>query len=415
MDLAQSGDITNAFASHFNPTPFQEEQEQQEDGEEEAEDDEGMEIVNESEVTRAFQLGLGGAKAKPRFSEIVRNEDEDDEAVLRELGLYNARVQAGVVEKEDEDMEEEEEEESRQQVEQTVEMDMTVAVGRIITTSSKNNDDDEDDEEEQEQVQEDDTTSHTQELSFATTDAEGDQITGTIMMEETRIHGSGILSRSLPPPPPLTPAERRLQARRISSIVANEEEEKSGRRGSLGSSRRGLPLPTTTVTSSSSVQMSTITTSILTTKSAILEFPILNSANISPRRKSSSPRKNPSASPTKLSTPSRSRSRSRSQSPTKPPPSMSIGPVGGRSPGGSLSLRGLILKEQFENSQERIFLPPSYLARKSLSPRRSPSRRGEEEKDNTGSSFGTYRGEGEEVCLLFLKERSKRRRKLTVC
>lgn len=92
----------------------------------------------------------GAMRGGPRPSEVARREDEDDEAIMRELGFARggwprkSRVASAIVE-EDEDEDESEVEEME---DATGAMEMTTAMGGIIGTASQTGDDDEEDDDE---------------------------------------------------------------------------------------------------------------------------------------------------------------------------------------------------------------------------------------------------------------------------
>ncbi|TNY20927.1 Proteophosphoglycan ppg4 [Rhodotorula diobovata] len=161
MEIA-GDEVTLAFRGHFAGTQIPVSALQEDDDQEEEEEEDGASTVSASAPTSSsFPLfgaapasapaAAGGAKrGGPRPSEVARREDEDDEAVMRELGFTRggrprkSRVASAIVD-EDEDEDESEVEEME---DATGAMEMTTAMGGIIGTASQTGDDDEEDDDE---------------------------------------------------------------------------------------------------------------------------------------------------------------------------------------------------------------------------------------------------------------------------
>ncbi|KAI5476010.1 chromosome segregation protein [Pseudohyphozyma bogoriensis] len=392
MELAHTTDFTNAFGSHpvvFRPGAAAVE------GEEEApngvsqqqkpkqprfsvmvrtEDEEDEEVMRELQAQAAAAKAVTQEKPKPRFSQVAREEDDEDAAVLKELGIQKGKgfIGAQAIQDEEEDSEDDEEDDGEP-------MDLTG-----VTNVAAPNSDHEEQEDEDENA-----------------DMDMEEATGTMAMQEATTYG-GILATatSVFAPPP----DRRLSALRAST----------GPRPSLGSPRRVFR-PTS---ASDSVALAPIPVSapapapveptpapVSAPEAESIPAAAPKSPSLSPQRRISLTKPTP-----KPTTPTRTRerSRSRSLSPTKTrTPSRAT-----RSPGGSLSLKGLMMASASKSQAELVFAPPSSLARSprksstaafvmppiAVSPRRSPRRSiapspkksvetapGE---DNTGSSFG---------------------------
>ncbi|KAK4051993.1 hypothetical protein OIO90_004523 [Microbotryomycetes sp. JL221] len=169
MELA-ADEVTHAFRGHFAGTKLpvsvltgqdEEEQDQNFEGDdsvqstnEDSEDGTAdMDEANTAEITSAFaqqktsvfnsqsapqqqpQASARSPGKKPRFSEVVRQEDEEDDEIMRHLGLRKPGSSAADV-KTHETEQDEDEGDDAERHDDTAAMDMTTAVGVVLQASS---------------------------------------------------------------------------------------------------------------------------------------------------------------------------------------------------------------------------------------------------------------------------------------
>ena len=84
MEMA-SNDQTRAFAGHFGGTLVPADLYEGEDSSGSEDVDGSMEMEEADGITRAFQPQAQALGGKPRFSEVVRQEDAEDEEIRRQL------------------------------------------------------------------------------------------------------------------------------------------------------------------------------------------------------------------------------------------------------------------------------------------------------------------------------------------
>lgn len=335
------------------------------------------------------------AKAKPRFSEVVRQQDADDEEVFQQLGLQKGRAPAqssvsfgGVPSSDDDDRGEE------------ATMDMTIAVGKVLSQTVE--------EEEDEHLEYVDEEDQTVDMSFATVavdrtmnlNEEDEDGTGamdeyTTNMVEATTHG-GILATSAPPPPqsPSPPPPAPLPTAVVPPTPSARLKAQLFQRPSIGGASPASPR----LNSPRRVLLPASSVSATPPRASPRKW-LPSPRRVTSTTPAASPMQSPSTlAPQSPATPRRA-GRSLSLSPTKP-----LAPDSARrTPGGSLSLRGLMLEQQRE-----LALPPSLVspARQRWGSPRGGSARVDvireaegKEEDSTGSSLGgAYR---DEVCFLF--------------
>lgn len=393
MEMA-SNDVTRAFANHYRGTVpqsiyAQDAADAEAVAEEEREDsfnDDGelsMEEVT-TDITSAFaqeQTALlhsqNASKPKPRHSEVVRQEDAEDAEIMRSLGMQRGgrsavtfggqtgTVAGGVQEEDDFSGEEGDTIDAGiDEGEQT--MDMTMAIGSVLTGAGSKG-------KERQSVGFAGVASSDEEDSDEEMEDQTMDMDNTMAMQEATSYG-GIIATGVPTPS--TPSAR-LQAQLFARQTAGTSPIKAGTPSAPHNSPRRSLLPPSSATKSPRRVLLLNAAPVPKPKFEAFELP---------------------------STPVRAGSPSKARTPTFPPAPSSLS---ARSPGGSLSLKGL-LQEQLAKSGQSLspYRAPSSLA----SPARkatwdSPKTRPEtlsisgvkvKEEDSTGSSFGGY---GEEVSL----------------
>ena len=172
-----------------------------------------------SAAVTAADIAQAYKRAGPRPSELARQEDEDDEAVMRELGFARggrprkSRAASTIVE-EDEDDEDDSEGDGEVDMEDaTGAMDMTTAIGGIVQASSSQERAAEMDEDEDEEMDSDAEVSfqlisgeRTVDMTFATDgDGEGVDDKDNEPVEHEQ-DNTTTASAILPPPQPAAPA-----------------------------------------------------------------------------------------------------------------------------------------------------------------------------------------------------------------
>ncbi|SCV70498.1 BQ2448_1892 [Microbotryum intermedium] len=158
-------EVTVAFASHFAGCNMPvsavvgQDDEAPSDDEQRSESDsngDSMEMANADEITSAFGQELGARPSmagRPRPSEMRRQEDADDDAIMRELGLVKAKAAsaagaqprskgimfAGVPSDDDEgpQMSEQAGGDDTTVADDTMPMDYTTAIGRVVTVAGE--------------------------------------------------------------------------------------------------------------------------------------------------------------------------------------------------------------------------------------------------------------------------------------
>ncbi|GAA5841839.1 hypothetical protein JCM9279_003125 [Rhodotorula babjevae] len=179
--------------------------------------------ASSSAAAKAADIAQAYKRAGPRPSELARQEDEDDEAVMRELGFARggrprkSRVGSTIVE-EDEDEDDENDSEGEVDMEDaTGAMDMTTAIGGIVQAASSQEGsavvEEEDDDEEMDSDAEVSfqliSGERTVDMTFAT-DADGvaDQDDEPVEQEQDDPSTAEATTSSaiLPQPPPAAPA-----------------------------------------------------------------------------------------------------------------------------------------------------------------------------------------------------------------
>lgn len=390
MEMA-SNDVTRAFANHYRGTVpqsiyAQDAADAEAVAEEEREDsfnDDGelsMEEVT-TDITSAFaqeQTALlhsqGASKPKPRHSEVVRQEDAEDAEIMRSLGMQRGgksavtfggqTAPAGVVQEEDDFSGEEGDTIDAGIDEGERTMDMTMAIGSVLTGAGSKG-------KERQSVGFAGVASSDEEDSDEEMENQTMDMDNTMAMQEATSYG-GIIASGVPTPS--TPSAR-LQAQLFARQTAGAGTSpiKAGTPSAPHNSPRRSLLPP-------------------------------SSASKSPRRVlllNAAPVPKPKFEAFELpSTPVRANSPLKARTPTSP---AAVSSLSARSPGGSLSLKGL-LQEQLAKSGQTLspYRAPSSLAspaRKATwdSPKTRPDMlriSGVKEEDSTGSSFGGY---GEEV------------------
>lgn len=390
MEMA-SNDVTRAFANHYRGTVpqsiyAQDAADAEAVAEEEREDsfnDDGERSMEEvtTDITSAFaqeQTALlhsqGASKPKPRHSEVVRQEDAEDAEIMRSLGMQRGgksavtfggqTAPAGVVQEEDDFSGEEGDTIDAGIDEGERTMDMTMAIGSVLTGAGSKG-------KERQSVGFAGVASSDEEDSDEEMENQTTDMDNTMAMQEATSYG-GIIASGVPTPS--TPSAR-LQAQLFARQTAGAGTSpiKAGTPSAPHNSPRRSLLPP-------------------------------SSASKSPRRVlllNAAPVPKPKFEAFELpSTPVRANSPLKARTPTSP---AAVSSLSARSPGGSLSLKGL-LQEQLAKSGQTLspYRAPSSLAspaRKATwdSPKTRPDMlriSGVKEEDSTGSSFGGY---GEEV------------------
>lgn len=475
MEMA-GDEITHAFAGHFAGTnmPVSALQPNQDDQDDDSESDSdgsmAMDEANTGEITSAFaqqktsvfnsQQTAGSAppplptavapapsamKSKPRFSEVARREDAEDEEILRSLGMAKGKGAAldkgkqrsavmfgGVPSSEGDDEDRtgmiDEDADTEDEGDRTSAMNMTMAVGSVLAVGGSQST--APSQEQQEAEEEDDDAS--MDMSVAEKTMDLDQ---TADMMDATTYG-GILGVTVPS----TPSARlkaELHARQLAQgITPTEKLRNSPRR--LVNPSSFIDAPPTSPRAIASMPKSPrkiatpvkAVTPVKHSSPAKLVSPVKIPSALqvaTPDRARSSPARAPSSISRASARPSTSAATAtppRAASPIKttltpgrtprspfvprvqaPPPSA------GRSPGGSLSLRGLLQEQLARGASQPSpgkgpYPAPSSLA---MSPKRaargsweSPKTKHrvlemketeKNEEDLTGSSFGAYMDE----------------------
>lgn len=336
MEMA-GDDVTVAFAGHFKgsipASVYAEDEDEDEDlmgaGIEDDEDcTQEMDVAEGDEMTRFFvkeTTAIINAQAlpsalrsnpapiststgfKPRASVGVRmqSEDDDDEAIMKSLGLGKGNRPRASVAFRGAPTEDEEDDADTDEEDRTMAMDMTVAIGSTIVSSTSaagrvgfagvEDDSEEEDEEDISMMEQ------TMDMEAATGNY------GSILKPEVEFHDPGVATPST--------ASARLQAQLFARQSLN-----------------GIAPGTTPI-----------------------------KAPNSPRR-SSIPRSNTAASPRVAGRVSQIAQNALLGSPSVSSPARKAPSSSNRSPGGSLSLRGMLLQEQHTRVQPA---PPSSLAQPS--------------------------------------------------
>jgi hypothetical protein len=430
MDVANTGEITSAFAqeqtSVFNSQraatttgttqsapsamrarPRFSEVVRQQD----AEDEDAMRELGMAKGGNSQEAAASSAvRPRPRFSEAARQEDAEDEELLRELGIAKggakpaatapsaqsngkgrASVMFGGVPSSDDaddaaqlDEDDDTEDHSDQTSAMDVTMDQTMALGRVLSVAgvvASHKEDQEDFVEEGEKEGgEDDEEDASMEMSIAEKTMDFDQ---TADMLDATTYG-GIVSA----PAPSTPSAR-LQAQLFARQLA-EGILPAGTASPMRNSPRRVVFP------------------VPAQPQQVLPTPptVANPLK-SPRVIANIPK-----SPSKVSSPVKARFIEPAPAASTSTPTRSTSPKvcaplsAGRSPGGSLSLRGMLQAQLSQNAAQASprspYAPPSSLAsspkraaRGSWESPRAKSRvvelKGKStEEDSTGSSFGGY-------------------------
>lgn len=419
MEMADDN-VTRAFANHYQGTvphsvyaqdaadaaaeaqELEEENSIDEDGtqamEEVTEDITGAFANEPTAVRNAFAAAAvstaTSVKAKPRHSEVARQEDREDAEILRSLGMMKGRGVNGVVvpvvknkvrggvsfggnlidDDEDDESSEEMDAEGDTFDEGEKTMEMTTAIGSVLTNKGKGRQ----------------SIGLSAEVSDGSEDGSDEEdmndektmdMDATMAMQDATMYG-GIIAGDNGVPTPSTPSARlqaQLFARQAQSAAfaspVKVKVQPSLHQAPHNSPRRSI-LPTPASASKSPRKVLNLPSSTIATPN----FKLANKAEPQPT----------------LSTPKRSGSPFKS--PFKAPTPKFVPKVlpGARSPGGSLSLKGL-LQEQMAGS---AYKAPSSLASPARkvngweSPGNALKQEDLKEEDNTESSFGGY---GEEV------------------
>jgi len=320
---------------------------------------------------------------RPRFSTVARQEDDEDEQIMRSLGFARggkprkSRVGLARVGEEDEE-EEDEEEEAGSDMEDddgTAAMEMTTAVGGIVSQQPSSQPEDSDDEADSAEVS----------MQLIGTGTNSNEITmdldQTMDMEEATANYGSILSAPLPRPSlaprlaspirsrtaspsrsPAPPSSRTVQSSRAGSVplgdnalLGTPSKSPFRRSGGYGTPqpRQPSPLPSPRRVSAprpappppaQSQPPKSPARARSRSASPVKQTPFLPPSSLAVK----SPRKTPAVSPAAARAPLRA-----STSPVKSAssafasvtrPRQSI--AAGRSPGGSLSLKGLLAQQQ---------------------------------------------------------------------
>lgn len=280
-EVTDSAGITSAFAAHFSSSTTAATAERAHEGGFDASAVHARATAEQAQFTlfgASSSASAPAAKRTPRFSEVARAEDEDDEAVMRELGFARggrprksrlpSLARDALAEEDDEDDDDEEMEDA------TGAMDMTTAVGGIVQPEDEDDEDEMDsDAEVSMQLTSGDRTA---DMTFATTasardqedDAEdeddGDRMEdATATMLEATTYGSilpptsstaaplslvaaapatSIFARASSAPPPQSPAARAAEYRAPSASAAERQSSPSLARPGL---TRALSVPAT--------------------------------------------------------------------------------------------------------------------------------------------------------------------------
>lgn len=454
MEMA-ADEVTHAFAGHFAGTRMPvavlqgnlgDESDSEDDKSEDGDGSVEMDVANTGEITSAFAQqktsvfnsqqsvvtrlpamgpGTETARAKPRFSEVVRQEDAEDAEILRSLGLGKGSVASqspkkrgavmfgGVPSSDNDDATGEIDEDADTEDDRTAPMDMTTAVGTVVTVEGSA--------EPAQQEEADDDADISMEMSLAEKTMELDQ---TADMQDATSYGK-IFVTDVGVPAPSTPSARlraEMHARQIAQgITPTESPKRSPRRLSVMPHSPARPSPlSTAVVPARSPAKSPLKLSVTAPTGFSQVSPVspMKASAASPRkiaqspaRTRSSPIKRASVAMPGATTPTRqtSPSKTTSMTPGRTPrstftPKVLVPPQStGRSPGGSLSLRGLLQEQLARNSMtsQQMASPKSYPPPSSLA--KSPKRRASAswdspkakmarlaEQDVTGSSFGGY-------------------------
>ncbi|ORY74099.1 Spc7 kinetochore protein-domain-containing protein [Leucosporidium creatinivorum] len=482
MEMA-GDEITHAFAGHFAGTnmPISALQGNQDDDDDDSESDSdgsmAMDEANTGEITSAFaqqktsvfnsQQMAGSApppsassvapvpsamKTKPRFSEVARQEDAEDEEILRSLGMAKGKgtsadkgkqrsavMFGGVPSSEGDDEDQtgmvDEDADTEDEGDRTSAMEMTMAVGSVLAVGGSQNTAPSQEEADQDEDEEDGDAS--MDMSVAEKTMDLDQ---TADMMDATTYG-GIIGV----PAPSTPSARlkaELHARQLAQgITPTEKVRNSPRR--LANPPSVIDAPPASPRAIASMPKSPrkvappikAVTPVKHSSPAKLVSPVKIPSALkvaTPDRARSSPVNAPSSASRASARPSTSAAATatppRAASPVKttltpgrtprspfvprvqaPPPSA------GRSPGGSLSLRGLLQEQLARGASQPSpnkgpYPAPSSLA---MSPKRaargsweSPKTKHrvlemkeseKNEEDLTGSSFGAYMDEPEQA------------------
>jgi len=328
---------------------------------------------------------------RPRFSTVARQEDDEDEQIMRSLGFAKggkprkSRVRLARVGEEDEDAEEEEEEGSDMEDEDgTAAMEMTTAVGGIVSQQPSSQPEDSDDEADSAEVSMQLIGGPGTNSNEVTMDL--DQ---TMDMEEATANYGSILSRPLPRPSlaprlaspirsrtaspsrsPAPPSSRTVQSSRAGSVplgdnalLGTPSKSPVRRSGGYGTPqpRQPSPLPSPRRVSAPRpappppVAQPQLPKSPARARSRsaspVKQTPFLPPSSLAAKSPSSlaakSPRRTPAISPAARDPLRSSTSPVKSASTalasvTRPRQSIAAG----RSPGGSLSLKGLLAQQQ---------------------------------------------------------------------
>ncbi|GJN90384.1 hypothetical protein Rhopal_003395-T1 [Rhodotorula paludigena] len=281
-EVTDSAGITSAFAAHFSSSTTAATAERAHEGGFDASAVHARATAEQAQFTLfgASSSASGpAAKRTPRFSEVARAEDEDDEAVMRELGfarggrprksrLPSLGREALAEVEEDEDDDDEEMEDA------TGAMDMTTAVGGIVQPEDEDDEDEMDsDAEVSMQLTSGDRTA---DVTFATTasardqeddiedEDDGDKMEdATATMLEATTYGSilpptsstaaplsllaaapatSIFARASSAPPPQSPAARAAEYKTPSASATERQSSPSLARPGL---TRALSVPAT--------------------------------------------------------------------------------------------------------------------------------------------------------------------------
>ncbi|KAM0749290.1 hypothetical protein T439DRAFT_381667 [Meredithblackwellia eburnea MCA 4105] len=326
-------------------------------------------------------------KRKPRISEFVRGFDTEDDEVFQQLGLTKGKagpnVSASSMGSGAEDKsgrgEDEDEEDGQTGRMDGETMEMTVAIGGVLSTSQQSqqslaNPPSQPEEIDEEEMEEEDNDV---DMSMATTAAGGDH---TANMEEATSHGQIFTSHPLAGvPTPSTPSAR-LRAQLFRQSLGADGTSgmpspflNSPRRRVFGNTRTSpqkQPVSKSPRRSPIKFSMSASTSRIPSTS-----VPVSPGVNRTAMRASST-------SPVKKST-AMTTSPKKSTTPVKPPMTFgNLAPSSAtRTPGGSLSLKGLMNLEQ-EKEKRAAQVP---VASRVGELRASAA---EQDEDVTGSSFG---------------------------
>lgn len=425
MEMA-SNDETRAFAGHYKGTllPVGLYEEEEEDDDEESDEDASGELEDDGQsmemevagegVTRAFAVFASsvGGSAKPRPSEVLRQEDAEDEELLRiQRGAGKAtlpsstkgkaKVMFGGVADSDEGesfLEYSIEEEGVTVDDQT--MDVTMALGGVIEVSEagkrksiapvSQEQDDEEEEEDDDNEEQDGQTMDLDQTAEMTRDMQDATSYGGIVSSQPYVPASSYTSANLALvgvgiPTPSTPSAR-LQAQLFArqSLTGGPTPAAAPASPYRASPRRAL-LPPSSIVQPFVAPSSPRRVPTSPRKSGIVapSTPLANSTPTAQRQMSASPNKSRSKTTT---TPNRPHFAFGTRSPFVPGGASSAR----KSPGPS-NMRGM-LQDQLHRNHQGLASPAGAAATKRVVELMGEQNKSAEE-ELTGSSFDGYEGD----------------------